>query len=342
MNKINRGAALLLALLLCAITLAGCGANENEKVIGTCGSYDILYEELRFITLTYKQIFEETYGDGNPDNGTIWDDAATADKHRKELEKKVFTMIADNYKILMQCEAHGYGSEMLFSEAIQSAVTQKLNEEINGIGGKDAFKEEMEAIHMTENLYRLYLARDIMKYKLRDAIVTSADKPEGMITDQTSFHEWLLDGNCVYVQHVMLRNDEGEDTAANLLLATEFSHKLRLGERKIEDYVGSRFNDDLTTLAPYYVIPGLYDAALVEAALELTHDRDASGVVEVDDCYYVLQRVEQPNGALEDQITTLFDNYIWAMIGTQSNQSDIKPEIILNEYGQGIDLVTIR
>ena len=334
--------AVLLTCLFLALPLAGCGESENETVIGTCGSYDVLYEELRFITMTYKQILDKTYGDGNTENGTIWDDSVTAEAHRAELEEKVWAMMSDNYKVLMQCEAYGYDSNALFGDEIQNAVTQQLNEEIENIGGEDSFREEMDAIFMTENLYRLYLARDIIKYKLRDAIVTSADKPEDMITDQTAFHEWLLEGNCVYVQHVMLRNDEGEDAAANRLLASEISTKLRLKEIKIENYIGQSLNDDLTTLAPYYIIPGLYDEALVEAALELTRDRDASDAVEVGDCYYVLQRIEEPEGTLEGQISTLFDNYLWAKIGEQTNQSASKPSIVLNEYGQNIDLLEIR
>jgi len=342
MKQIKRTAAFFLALLMISVTLIGCGANENEKVIGTCGSYDVLYEELRFVTMSYKQILEETYGDGNADNGTIWDDPTTAEKHRAELEEKVWAMMADNYKVLMQCEVYGYDKETLQSDTVQTSVSQQLNEKIQSFESKDAFYEDMESFYMTENLYRLYLARDVMKYKLRDAIVTAADKPADMITEQSTFHEWLLDGNCVYVQHVMLRNDEGEDAAANMLLASEISLKLRLKERQIEDYVGQRLNDDLTTLAPYYIIPGLYDEALVEAALDLTRDRDASGVVEVGDSYYVLQRIEQAEDTLENQLTTLFDNYLWAKIGEQTNKPDVKPEIILNEYGLTIDLLNIQ
>ena len=253
-------------------------------------------------------------------------------------------MIADNYKVLIQCELYGYGSETLYGSEIQNEVTRQLNEEIEGIGGADIFREEMDAISMTESLYRLYLARDLMKYKLRDAILTAADKPADMITDQTAFHNWLLDGNCVYVQHVLLRFDEEkkEDITGNEQLANEISLKLRLKEKQIEDYVGTRLNDDLTKLAPYYIIPGLYDEALVDAAMELTRDRDASGAVKVGNDFYVLQRIEEPSGNLDSQLSSLFDSYLWAKIGEKTNQSEVKPVITLNEYGKSIDLVTIR
>ena len=342
MKNIKKITAAILACICISLSLAGCAANENERVIGTCGTYDVLYEELRFVTMTYKKILDETYGDGNAENGTIWDDPSTAERHRAELERKVWDMMSENYRVLIQCETYGITSEVLFSDEIQDKVTKQLNTEIEGIGGKDTFLAEMEAIYMTEHLYRLYLARDEMKYKLRDAIVTAADKPDDLITDQNAFYEWLLDGNYAYVMHVMLRNDEGEDKAANNLIATEISINLRLGKKTIEDYVGQRLNDDLTTLAPYYVIPGLYDEALVNAALELTHDRDASDAVEVGDCYYVLQRMEEPEGQLENQIATLFDQYLWAKIGEQSNDESIIPSISLNDEGKTIDLVAIQ
>ena len=66
-------------------------------------------------------------GDGNAENGSIWDDPASAEKYRAELEEKVWAMMRDNYKILMQCEVYGITSETLFGDEIQSKVSQTLN-----------------------------------------------------------------------------------------------------------------------------------------------------------------------------------------------------------------------
>lgn len=344
MKRFQKIVAGLLACLMLPLALVGCGTNENEKVIGTCGTYDVLYEELRFVTMTYKKILDATYGDKNDENGTIWDNPETAEKHRAELEEKVWKMMTDNYKVQMQCEAYGITSETLYGSEIQNKVTQALEKEIAEYGDRDAYIAELEAGYATEHLYRLSIARDLIKYKLRDAIVTDADKPADMITNETDFHEWLLDGNYVYVLHVMLHTDKdkNEDANINRILAGEVSLKLRLKEKTIEQYIGTDLNDDLTIQKPYYVIPGLYDEAIVDAAFELTSDRDATDVIEVGDSFYVLQRIEEPEGTLEEQLSTLFDNYLWSKIGEQSNNTEYQPIIVLNDYGKSIDLLSIQ
>ena len=68
MRYLKKTAAAILACIFIALALTGCGTNEYERVIGTCGTYDVLYEELRWVTLMYKQILDETYGDGNAEN----------------------------------------------------------------------------------------------------------------------------------------------------------------------------------------------------------------------------------------------------------------------------------
>lgn len=191
---------------------------------------------------------------------------------------------------------------------------------------------------MTERLYRLYLARDFMKYKLRDAVLLDEDAE--VIRDQDAFYKWIRNGNGVYVQHILLRNDEGEVVESNRIIAEEVSNAIKDGEYTIEDYVGTQINDDLTNAAPYYLIKGLYDEALTDAALRLYADGDVTDAIETDEGYYVIQRMEEPKGDLEGRISDLYDTYLWTAIG--STASDADAEITLNEYGKSIDLTKIN
>ena len=59
------------------------------------------YEELRFVTLFYKDSLEGKYGKG------IWDDPATAEKYRAELEELVMENLNENYVVLSTCENLG-------------------------------------------------------------------------------------------------------------------------------------------------------------------------------------------------------------------------------------------
>lgn len=338
MQKAFRYSALFLALLLLSLPLLSC--SQNEKAIGTVGEYEILYEELRFLTMSHKNIMETDYGDGIADNGTIWDDPVLTERYRAELESRVMEMLEQNYRVLLSCEAYGIGREVMESREIQDEVDRQFQSAADSFSSKKEFLADMEANYMTEHLYRLYLAREQMKYKLRDAVLkdTNAD----IHRDQQSFYNWLSEGNCVYVQHIFIRNDEGEDVNMNRLIAEEVSVSLQNKERHINEYVGNAFfNEDLTNVAPYYLIPTLYDEALVTPGLRLYSVGDASDVIETEEGFWVLQRIEEPEGELDSQIGDLFDSYIWALIGGDTAQN-VTVKVELNEFGKGIDLTQMK
>lgn len=344
MRTYTRLIATLLIAILLLLSLAGCAEEKPEEnplyseIVGTMGEYDILYEELRFVTLTYRQILDATYGDDNAENGTIWDDPVTAEKYREELKSKVLAMMAKEYRVLAACSAYGIGRDVLEGSEIQGLVDRQYKTAMDTFESEEAFLKDMSDKFMTERLYRLYLARDFMKYKLRDAVLKDTDSD--IIKDQESFHKWLINGNCVYVQHVFLRNDKNEDKETNRLLAQEISDALQSGDEVIDSYVGSRLNDDVTNIAPYYLIPYLYDEALTDAGLRLYSDGDATDVIETEEGFYVLQRVEEPKGTLESKLADLFDTYLWTKIGATS--SDTESTVTLNEFGKSVDLVTMN
>ncbi len=343
MKRSLKYTALLLSLILLLLPLSACSEEDNspdegEKIVGSAGEYDILYDELRFVTLTYKKLLDIDYGDGDAANGTIWDDEDTAQRYKKTLEDKVYAMLEENYRVLAACSVYGIGRDVLESEEIQSRVEAQYKSAIATFSSKEAFLADMESNFMTERLYRLYLARDFMKYKLRDAVLLDEDAE--VIRDQDAFYKWIRNGNGVYVQHILLRNDEGEVVESNRIIAEEVSNAIKDGEYTIEDYVGTQINDDLTNAAPYYLIKGLYDEALTDAALRLYADGDVTDAIETDDGYYVIQRMEEPKGDLEGRISDLYDTYLWTAIG--STASDADAEITLNEYGKSIDLTKIN
>lgn len=340
MQKTIRYLAALLSCLLLLLPLSSCAQSENEKIVATVGEYEIRYEELRFVTMSYQKILDATYGDGIEDNGTIWDDPALAAKHLPELEEKVLLMLEQNYRVLVACAAHGIGKDVLESPEIQAEVDRQVKSAADSFSSRDAFLKDMEANFMTENLYRHYLAREQMKYKLRDAVLKDGDST--LIRDQQSFYAWLREGNGVYVQHVFIRNDEGEDVEANRLIATEVSLSLRSRERHIDDYVGNAFfNEDLTNVSPYYLIPSLYDEEIVASGLRLYEVGDASEVIETEEGFWVLQRIEEPEGELDRQIGDLFDSYLWAAIGTDTADG-VSVTVEFNDYGKSLVLSELR
>jgi hypothetical protein len=112
--------------------------------------------------------------------------------------------------------------------------------------------------------------------------------------------------------------------------------------------VGSSVNDDLQNVAPYYIVRDVYVEALESAALSLGNVGEVSQVVEVEDGYYVLVRMEESFGengenlSLMPKVTSLLTSYQWAKVEAyvDTYRADLKIE--WNEYGKSIDLLAIQ
>ena len=163
MRRITKILCFSLVLILLLPSLCACKSKwdkEGKKKIGTCGEYDVLFEELRFVTLYYKDSFEATYGEG------IWDNPETAEKYRAELEKVVWDMMLNNYAVLAACSNYRITKRDMESEAIQKAVNEEIAQAMEDAGGAEAFQEMLKSNYMTENFMRFSLAVTQMEYEL--------------------------------------------------------------------------------------------------------------------------------------------------------------------------------
>lgn len=329
--------ALLLALLLIALTAVGCTSaktKQERRVIGTCAGYDVLYEELRYLTLTYKDLFEDTYGEG------IWDDPVTAEQYRKELEDTVWDLLLNNYAVLAACDNYLPKKNAIEDEAIQEAVDGMIEEMIASYDSKKEYKAALEEYHTTENFLRFTFGVAQLENEL---IYALADDWELMINNLEDFEAWLRDGNCVYVQHVYIRNDKGEDIEANRVLAEQARLALITAdnEEQINEIIGDHLNEDLQP-APYYVVKGVYVQEIEDAAYGLDFVGDVSHVVETGEGFYVLVRMEDSTEILLSKITSLFSDYQNTVVEDYVEMAKQTLRLELNEYGKSLDLLTIE
>ena len=344
-QKLMRAAA---ALLLCAMlvcTLGACANAKNKRVIATSGEYEIPYEQLRFVTMVYKDELDARYGDGNAENGSIWDDPATAEAYRAELEELVWASIGENYAILEACASYKIGRDAFEGPEIEEAVDEQIEMLIEEFESKNAYKTFLKENYATENLYRFYFAVDEMKYLLFSAML----KNGAFTSDEAAFEEWLEDGNCAYVQHFRLRFEDDAQKETNRTILENARQKLIAGEWTLADCI-NRANDDLSNVAPFYLVRGVHKDPLVNAAVALEVG-GVSEIIEGDGVLYVLVRMEETpiegaNGTTETplsmQLTSLLSNYQWAVVGDAVEVAKANLNIQLNDYGKSIDLVAMK
>ena len=333
MKRSKKLLAAVLATVLLLSVLGACTPAEvkaQQRPIGTCAGYDVLYEELRYVTLSYKDILASAYGE------TIWDTPESAEQYREELERVVWQMMRNNYAVLAACQDY-ISKEDMESDLFDDAVDAVIDEAIEAYGGEEAFREEMEKLYMTENLVRFcqYVAK--LEYEL---LCVLADDLNVIENDKDDFIAWVRDGNGVYVQHIFIENDEGEDIEENRAKAEQVRAQLQSGT-SIASLVGTSVNEDLKNVQPYYIIKDVYVREMEDAAFAMEHVGDVSAVVETANGFYVMQRLEDTGNTLTAKAEELLRSYQMALLEDFINGYKDDLVIELNEYGKSIDLLSI-
>ena len=336
MKKIKRILALLLALTMLSALLIACGGDDSteqeQQVIGSCAGYDVLYEELRYVTLAYKDKFEATYGEG------IWDNPETAEQYRASLEETVWGIMRNNYAVLALC-ADYMDEDQMESSTITDSVDSQITEMIEAYGSEEAYREALVTLNMTDHFMRFCLKVSALENELYYIMTQDLGLIEN---DQNNFADWLEDGNCVYVQHIYVSNDKGEDVEANRAKAEEARRQLIEGEKTVEQLIASTMNEDLQNTAPYYIVRDVYVESIEAAAFALENEGDVSEVVETPDGFYVLVRMPASEQVFVTKVPSLLQSYQWAKLEAMVDVKKETLSIELNEYGKTIDLVAMQ
>ena len=334
MQLLKRALAIGLALLTVALSMVGCFQQnkQEQRVVGTCAGYEIKYEELRYLTLTYKEIFESTYGQG------IWDDPVTAEKYRAELEETVFRLLLNNYAVLAAGDYYLPQKNAIQNDSIQEAVDQMIDEMIAEYDSKKEFREELKKMYATESLLRFTSGVNQVQNELMYAL---SNDWQLIYNDTDKFYDWLMEGNCVYVQHVFIENDPGEDPEENRAIAEQVRLDLLTGAKTIGQLVGSAINEDTQNVAPYFVVREVYKPVIEEAVFPLAFAGDVSYVAESESGYYVFVWMDFNEATLLARINTLLSEYQAAK--TDAVVEEFKADLTIewNEYGKSLDLLAI-
>lgn len=312
----------------------------DRKTVATCNGYDILYEELRFVTMFYKDALTDSYG---PD---IWNDPATAEQYREELETLVLENLNENYVVLSTCRNLGIPTE---SSDMDDYVDKKMKELQDSFESKKEYREWLEEHWMTEHYMRFsigisYLESAIYYTLLDNDIYEYRHDNIGDFLDYVEFS-----GDYVRTIHVYIENVDGEDPAENLAKAQEISDALQnasdFDERRslMSQYIGSAVNDDLQSITGdgYYFTRGEMDEDYEKAAFGLEIG-DVSEPVVCKGGNFVLMRLSLEEEYIIKNAQNLLNNYHSVCLGIYEDQ--FRPDCVIqfNEYGKTIDLVAMQ
>ena len=351
-SKKKRVALIVILSVILAVTigvaavLVASNAEEYKKLsadretVATCYGFEIPYEELRFVTLFYKDEMEGRYGKG------IWDDPATAEQYRAELEELVKENLNENYVVLATCKNLGIPTD---SRDMEGYINEQMGELRDEFDSKKEYREWLDEHWMTEHYMRFsigvsYLESAIYYTLLDNDLYQYRHDNIGEFLDYVEFS-----GEYVRTIHVYIENEEGEDPAENLARAKEMSDTLRAiadpEERrmKMSEYIGSKYNDDLQSVSGdgYYFTKREMDEAYETASFALAVGEVSEPVV-CSGGNFVIMRLTPEEEYIVKNAQSLLNNYHSVCLGIYEDQFRPQCVVEFNEYGKSIDLLTIK
>lgn len=324
-------------LLITALSATACSNEKklNKTVVGTVGGYEVYYEELRWLTLQYKDLYEASYGEG------IWDDGETAEKYRADLENSVYTAILANYAVLTLCDdpsltLNGEKLIDINSASVQELVDNFINETIDEVGGERNYKKNLKESYLTDDLYRFITGIDICENLLFKQYC------ELMLIDDSNeaAYEYITE-NFIRTKHIYIQNDAKDNAAENRALAESIRIKLMNGE-DLDTLIDNYSEDGYMSADGYYFTRGQYSKAYENASFALGVG-EISEVVETFSGYYVIQRLEPDNEyIMRNLLLGLKDQYLLAVFDKYIEDCKATLTFIPNEFGSELDLTEMK
>ena len=180
------GAAVLAAIVFISVILATtvfpiASSEEESRVVGHIGDYEVKYEELRYVVLLNQRNLDAELGK--------YDELSDADKEKYEtlLEQRVLEDIKSNYVILTLCDKYGIKTDsftlrMQVQEDIQAFVDDNFG------GSISKYKAGLKENGLTDSVLRFTFRVSYLEVELQEYFVENKIDIE---YDETTFPEFI-------------------------------------------------------------------------------------------------------------------------------------------------------
>lgn len=330
-----RAACALLSLLICT-ALSSCSASrpikpskQDMQVVAMCGEHEIYYDELRYITLAYRDELSARYGE------SIWTDAALTEQYLPVLTEHVHKSLKINAAIVDVCAEFGIDMD---DEDIQASVQSEIDATVEALGGRANYKKLIGEMYMTDRFIRYSYAADLCESMLARTLVDT----ELIIGSEIDFAAYAMNDEVMCATYqIYVENDEGDNIAANRKKAEEV-RALLLGGTDIKDLIGSSYNEDVSAPSiPYYFMKGEYELAYEQAAFALQIG-EVSEVIEGENGFYVIVRQPLKESQLVANISELYQRYQYIEVEALIEERRDAMSFEWTELGSSIDLASMK
>lgn len=325
-----------LSLLVTVLLFTGCSASrpiesteEEARVVGTVGEFEVLYEEFRFIALTYKQTLINTYGED------IFDDLEKAEALSRQIKDYVYNTITANYAVLTMCREVGIEAD---DPILLESVQKKIEETIESLGGRRKYIKYLEENYLTDNFLRFNTCVDLMQNELFYVYVDDM----GLIESEDNYEKIsdIIEEKFIRTQHIYISKANGKPYEENKRLIEEAYARIENGEdfMPLVDEFGE---DDEMTSDGIYIISGYMDSKYEDVAFNLNVGK-YSEIVETDSAFYIIKRLEQDPLYTMWNYDTLCERYQQYTFLGMIDDTQKYLEFLPNEYLKSLNILDIE
>lgn len=163
---------------------------EEARVVGKVGEYEIKHEELRYVTLLHKASLDKEIGKYD----TL--DASGKAEYEKLLRERVLEDLKNNYVVLALCEKYGIKTDTPYvnnqvQKQIESLV--EASDVGNGFDGdKEAYKAWLKENNLTDSFLRLVYKIDYLENQLLEHFVENKIDIEYTLENKAEFSQYVL------------------------------------------------------------------------------------------------------------------------------------------------------
>ena len=302
--------ALMLTIVAILLCFSACSSRDDEAM-GSCGSYEILYQELRYQALTYR--------DTHP--------SCTEEELWSGVEQELLRQCA----ILSLCADYLPGRS-LDSEEMQEWAKQEWKNSVESIGGKKEFNARMKELHLTKEHFLRLLCITQLQIELEEALFSPTE-----LKDAAALTAWLDEGNYVRVIPVAFPSEQFSKTEVDYLadlIAAGATPEEALSETNLQK--GARIEN------PTYYFRNMHSSNLEAAALSLEAIGEVSEVIEDGENYLLLIRTDDDRDTLVTyQLSTLLSKYRSNRLDALIEERLPSLQISWNQAAKELDLLSL-
>lgn len=338
-------AAIILAVVLAFNWIRPIESTEEEaRVVGTVGGFEVRYEELRYITLLHRASLDSEMGKYDEL------DAEGKAEYERILEERVMADVENNYVILSLCEKYGINAD---SNAAKSYVNDSIKNVVKtDFGGSvDKYKEWLKKNNITDSVLRLlfkveYLEGELLQYVAENNMGIEYDEqslPE-FIDYVMNSEDWARTVHVYYPhQWDAVEDYNGFERAkeAALNVAQIWQEGARRDAMYSEIGRAPLIQGISTTGNGSYFTYGQMGDKYEAAAFALD-EYEVSDVIETEDGYFVIMRLPKEENDVKAQVETLLSYYRYAVL---KEQMDAEKEVLSfagNEYFDSLELIDVK